>query len=107
MVEEEPYCIDIISQIAAVRAALARVEEEILQDHIAHCVEQAIASGNANEQRYEVAKLMEVLARACRQYLARRSRSVTPSAEVTQGPNGRFGHPSQPDETGYNLCNTP
>lgn len=66
MVGEERYGIDIMTQIAAVRAALARVEEEILQDHIAHCVEHAIASGNANEQRKKVAELMEVLGRTRR-----------------------------------------
>ena len=66
MVEDERYCIDIVTQIAAVRAALARVEEEILHDHIAHCVEHAIASGDADEQRQKVAELMQVLGRARR-----------------------------------------
>lgn len=66
MVEEGRYCIDIITQIAAVRAALAKVEEDILQDHIAHCVEHAVASGDADEQRKKVAELMEVLGRARR-----------------------------------------
>jgi DNA-binding FrmR family transcriptional regulator len=66
MVEEDRYCIDIITQITAVRAALARVEEDILQDHITHCVEHAIASGNVNEQRKKVAELMGVLARTRR-----------------------------------------
>lgn len=66
MVEESRYCIDIITQIAAVRAALAKVEEDILQDHIAHCVEHAIASGDADEQRKKVAELLEVLGRARR-----------------------------------------
>ena len=45
MVEEERYCIDIVTQIAAVRAALRRVDEEVLRDHIAHCIEHAIVSG--------------------------------------------------------------
>jgi len=66
MVDEDRYCIDIITQIAAVRAALARVEEDILQDHISHCVEHAITSGNANEQRKKVAELMAVLERSRR-----------------------------------------
>ncbi len=44
MVEEERYCIDIVTQIGAVRAALRRLEEEILRDHVSHCVEHAIAS---------------------------------------------------------------
>lgn len=66
MVDEDRYCIDIITQIAAVRAALRRVEEEILRDHIGHCVEHAIVSGNAAEQRKKIAELMEVLGRATR-----------------------------------------
>ncbi len=66
MVDEERYCIDIVTQISAVRAALRRVEEEILRDHIAHCVEHAIESGDAAEQRKKVTELMEVLSRSAR-----------------------------------------
>lgn len=66
MVEEDRYCIDVITQIAAVRAALAKVEEDILQDHIGHCVEHAIVSGNPAEQRQKIAELMEILRRARR-----------------------------------------
>lgn len=66
MVEDDRYCIDVVTQIAAVRAALARVEEEVLRDHVAHCVEHAIKSGNVAEQRRKVAELMEVLARSQR-----------------------------------------
>lgn len=66
MVAEDRYCIDIVTQISAIRAALGRVEQEVLRDHVAHCVEHAIASGNADEQRQKVAELMEVLARTDR-----------------------------------------
>ena len=66
MVEEDRYCIDIVTQISAVRAALRRVEEEVLRDHITHCVEHAIASGNAAEQRRKIAELMDVLRRTTR-----------------------------------------
>ena len=66
MVDEDRYCIDVITQIAAVRAALGRVEEEILRDHVGHCVEHAIRSGNASEQRKKIAELMDVLARSQR-----------------------------------------
>ena len=66
MIEEERYCIDIVTQISAVRAALRRVEEEVLQEHIAHCVEHAIQSGDANDQREKIAELMELLKRAAR-----------------------------------------
>src|SRR5262245_63277025 len=43
MVEDDRYCIDIVTQISAVRAALRRAEEEILEDHVGHCVEHAMA----------------------------------------------------------------
>jgi DNA-binding FrmR family transcriptional regulator len=66
MVEEDRYCIDIVTQIAAVRAALRRVEEEVLRDHISHCVEHAIVSGDASEQRQKIAELMDVLSRTAR-----------------------------------------
>jgi len=66
MLEEDRYCIDVVTQISAVSAALRRVEEEILRDHVAHCVEHAIASGDAREQRKKVAELMGVLMRAGR-----------------------------------------
>ncbi|HWV40687.1 metal-sensitive transcriptional regulator [Pseudorhodoplanes sp.] len=66
MVDEDRYCIDIVTQISAVRAALRRVEEEILRDHVAHCVEDAIASGNRADQRQKIAELMAVLGRADR-----------------------------------------
>ena len=66
MVEEDRYCIDIVTQISAARAALRKVEEEVLHDHVAHCVENAISSGNKAEQRRKVAELMEVLGRTAR-----------------------------------------
>jgi DNA-binding FrmR family transcriptional regulator len=66
MVEEDRYCIDIVTQIAAVRAALRRVEEEILRQHISHCVEHAIVSGDAAEQRRTVTELIDVLSRTSR-----------------------------------------
>ena len=66
MVEEERYCIDIVTQISAVRAALRRVEEEILRDHVSHCVEHAIRSGDKADQRRKIAELMDVVGRANR-----------------------------------------
>ena len=64
MVDEDRYCIDIVTQISAVRAALRRVEEEILRDHVAHCVEHAISSGNKADQRDKIAELMAVISRS-------------------------------------------
>ena len=66
MVEDDRYCIDIVTQLSAARAALRRAEEEILADHVAHCVEGAIASGNKAEQRRKVGELIEVLSRSDR-----------------------------------------
>lgn len=66
MVDEDRYCIDIVTQISAVRAALRRLEEEILEDHVAHCVEHAIASGNKADQRQKIQELMAVIRRADR-----------------------------------------
>ena len=66
MLEEDRYCIDIITQIDAVKAALNRVEDEILRDHVSHCVEHAIASGDKADQRQKIAELIEVFGRAKR-----------------------------------------
>jgi DNA-binding FrmR family transcriptional regulator len=66
MVQDDRYCIDIVTQVAAVRAALRRLEEEILRDHVAHCVEHAIASGNKADQRKKIEELMAVVGRADR-----------------------------------------
>jgi DNA-binding FrmR family transcriptional regulator len=66
MVEDDRYCIDIVTQIAAVRAALRKAEEEILREHVAHCVEHAISSGDKADQRRKVAELMDVMGRAAR-----------------------------------------
>ena len=63
MVEQERYCVDILTQIRAARAALKRVEESVLRDHVAHCVDQALRSGNADEQREKVDELVGVLGR--------------------------------------------
>ncbi|MGE3150671.1 MAG: metal-sensitive transcriptional regulator [Pseudorhodoplanes sp.] len=64
MVEDDRYCIDVVTQIAAARSALRRLEEEVLRDHVSHCVEHAIASGNKAEQRKKIEELMQVVGRA-------------------------------------------
>ena len=66
MVEDDRYCIDIVTQVSAVRAALRRVEEAVLADHVSHCVEHAIRSGDAVDQRRKVAELIDVLKRTDR-----------------------------------------
>ena len=66
MVEEDRYCIDIVTQVSAVRAALRRAEEEILRDHVSHCVEHAIASGDKKDQRKKITEIIDVLGRSAR-----------------------------------------
>jgi DNA-binding FrmR family transcriptional regulator len=66
MVEEGRYCIDILTQVQAVRAALARVETEMLKDHLGDCIEGAIVSGDKTEQRRKSAELIQLLERATR-----------------------------------------
>ena len=64
MVEEDRYCIDVLTQLRAIRAALARVESEMLKGHLDHCIESAIVSGDQAEQRRKASELIELLERA-------------------------------------------
>jgi DNA-binding FrmR family transcriptional regulator len=63
MVEEGRYCVEILTQLRAARAALKRVEDSVLREHVEHCVAQAIRSGTAGEQRAKVDELLGVLGR--------------------------------------------
>ena len=58
MVEDDRYCVEVLTQINAVRAALHKVEAHILRDHVSHCVADAFASGNAVEQRHKIDELI-------------------------------------------------
>ena len=64
MVTEGRYCVDILTQLQAVRAALGKVESAILQDHLGKCIEGAITSGDAVEQRAKVNELIQLLERS-------------------------------------------
>ena len=66
MVEEDRYCIDVLTQLQAVRAALAKVETEMLRDHLGHCIEGAIVSGDKNQQREKASELIQLLERTAR-----------------------------------------
>ena len=63
MIEEGRYCIDVLTQINAARAALAKVESEMLKAHLNHCIEGAIKSGDADDQRAKARELIELLER--------------------------------------------
>ena len=64
MVEEDRYCVDILTQTAAIRAALKGVEKLVIDNHAHHCIEEALASGDAAEQRAKFMELIELLDRA-------------------------------------------
>ena len=60
MIEEDRYCIDILHQLQAVKSALAKAESEILKNHAAHCVADAIASGDAANQQTKFGELIDL-----------------------------------------------
>ena len=66
MVDEDRYCVDVLTQINAVRAALHKVEEQILRDHVSHCVADAFATGDVIEQRHKVEELIATIGRMTR-----------------------------------------
>lgn len=66
MVEDGRYCVDILTQLQAARAALARIEREMLDDHANSCVAAAAASGDKDAKRRKLAELTELLRRAIR-----------------------------------------
>ena len=61
MVEEDRYCIDVLTQIRAVRAALDKVEQETLSDHLQHCVAHAFHAGSEGDRQTKIDELLEVL----------------------------------------------
>ena len=63
MLEEDRYCIDILTQVQAIKAALRKVEDELLKNHAAHCVEAAISDGDAGAQREKFNELVELFGR--------------------------------------------
>ena len=63
MVEEDRYCIDVVTQIEAARAALARIESDLLRQHLGHCVHRAMNSKNASEQAKVIEELVGVFRR--------------------------------------------
>lgn len=66
MVDDDRYCIDVLQQIQAVRAALARAEAEVLRDHADSCVADAIATGDPSEQRAKVDELVQLFVKSSR-----------------------------------------
>lgn len=63
MIEEDRYCIEILQQLQAIKSALAKVEDAVLNDHAATCIETAIASGDATEQRQKFSELVDLVSK--------------------------------------------
>lgn len=66
MIDEDRYCVDVLTQINAVRAALHKVEKQILEDHVAHCVAHAFSHGDKSAQRLKIEELVETIGRMTR-----------------------------------------
>jgi CsoR family transcriptional regulator, copper-sensing transcriptional repressor len=62
MVEDDRYCIDVIKQIQAMQAALAKVSEMILDDHLHHCVTEAVRGTDVDEREKVLAEVLQVFA---------------------------------------------
>ncbi|WP_055683893.1 metal-sensitive transcriptional regulator [Jannaschia rubra] len=66
MVAEGRYCMDILNQVQAVKAALAKAEAEILRDHAATCVHEAIRAGDAQATQMKLDELVGLFDRSRR-----------------------------------------
>jgi DNA-binding FrmR family transcriptional regulator len=63
MVEEDRYCIDVLTQVSAVQSALQSVALLLLRDHTQHCVAEAIRSGEGSDEVRELSEAVERLVR--------------------------------------------
>jgi DNA-binding FrmR family transcriptional regulator len=63
MIEDDRYCIDILTQLGAVDTALEAVAIKVLEDHVQHCVAAALASGDEGQAGAKAAELLEAVQR--------------------------------------------
>ena len=63
MVDDDRYCIDILTQIAAVKTALEQVGAKLLEGHVTHCVRDAIASGDEQAADEKTAEMLDAVQR--------------------------------------------
>ena len=66
MVEEDRYCIEVLTQIAAVKTALESLAFRVLDDHVNHCVSAALSSGDPAEAATKSSELLEAVHRFAR-----------------------------------------
>jgi DNA-binding FrmR family transcriptional regulator len=63
MIEDDRYCIDILTQLGAVDTALEAVGIKVLEDHVQHCVAGALASGDPAQANEKAAELLQAVQR--------------------------------------------
>ena len=66
MLDQDRYCIDVLDQIQAIKAALRKVEDEVLKAHSANCVAHAIDSGDGKDARKKFSELVDLFSRYSR-----------------------------------------
>jgi len=63
MIEERRYCVDILTQVSSISAALARVQERILERHLRTCAQESLAGNNRSDQSEKIEEIIKLLAR--------------------------------------------
>jgi len=61
MIEDRKYCIDILTQIYAIKGALSRVEEKILEKHFRNCVTEAVKGASEKEKRQKMDEILKLI----------------------------------------------
>lgn len=61
MIEDRRYCVDIITQLQSISAAIAGVQELVLKKHLEHCVAEAMRSGREEDKREKIDEIMTIL----------------------------------------------
>lgn len=64
MIEENRYCVDILTQIKAIRSALKGLEGKILEEHLNHCVHKAVSTKNKKETKEVIDELLGLIRKA-------------------------------------------
>jgi DNA-binding FrmR family transcriptional regulator len=66
MVEDDRYCIDVLTQVSAVKTALDSLALQLLEDHVGHCVAGALASGDREDAEVKTKELLAAVERFAR-----------------------------------------
>lgn len=61
MIEDRKYCIDILNQIHAIKGALGRVEEKILEKHLKHCVTEAVRGSSEKKKQQKLDEVLKLI----------------------------------------------